>query len=150
MKREEIFKHQFDGLTAEIYDWECLTPTVFLKEIVKADIAEKEMVMAYLRAAELLCCGLVRDNNLLYHMKVVRSNQICMPYLYVCRHSLELAIKFRIRFKIKKTVSGHKLSELYEKLVSNLSELKNNIELSMQPDRMDYLRHMIRESNSRN
>lgn len=74
MKREEIIRHQFDGFTAEIYDWECLTPTVFLKENVKGDIVEKEMVMAYLRAAELLCCRLVRDNNPLYHMKVVRFN----------------------------------------------------------------------------
>lgn len=57
-----------------------------------------------------------------------------MPFLYVCRHSLELAIKFRIRVKIKKTVSGHKLSELYEKLISNLPELKNNIELSILVD----------------
>lgn len=58
MKREEIIKQQFDELTAEIYDWECFTPTVFLKESVKADIAEKEMVMAYLRASELLYNGL--------------------------------------------------------------------------------------------
>ena len=131
MKKEELIRHQFDGLTAEIYDWECLTPTVFLKESLKGDIAEKEMIMAYLRAAELLCSGLLRDNNPLYQMKVVRSNQICMPFLYVCRHSLELSIKFRIRFQIKKTVSGHKLSELYEKLISNIPELKNNIELSI-------------------
>lgn len=131
MKKEELIRHQFDGLTAEIYDWECLTPTVFLKKSLKGDIAEKEMIMAYLRAAEMLCSGLLRDNNPLYHMKVVRSNQICMPFLYVCRHSLELSIKFRIRFQIKKTVSGHKLSELYEKLISNIPELKNNIELSI-------------------
>lgn len=131
MKKEELIRHQFNGRTTEIYDWECLTPTIFLKESLKADIAEKEMIMAYLRAAELLCSGLLRDNNPLYHMKVVRSNQICMPFLYVCRHSLELSIKFRIRFHIKKTVSGHKLSELYEKLISNIPELKNNIELSI-------------------
>lgn len=132
MKKEELIRHQFfNGLTAEIYDWECLTPTVFLKDIEKADIAEKEMVMAYLRASELLYNGLVIDNNPAYHVKVVRFNQICMPFLYVCRHSLELSIKFRIRFQIKKTVSGHKLSELYEKLISNIPELKNNTELSI-------------------
>lgn len=131
MKREELIKHQFDGFTSEIYDWECLTPTVFLKENVKGDIAEKEMVMAYLRASEVLYKGLVMDNNPAYHMKVVRSNPICMPFLYVCRHSLELSIKLRIRFEMKKTVSGHKLSELYKKLISNLPKLKNNTELSV-------------------
>ena len=131
MKRDELIKHQFEGLTAEIYDWECLTPTVFLKESVKTDITEKEMVMAYLRASELLYNGLLIDNNPTYHIKVLRSNQICMPFLYVCRHSLELSIKLRIRFEIKKTVSGHKLSELYEKLISDLPELKTNIELSV-------------------
>ena len=131
MKTEELIRHQFDRLTAEIYDWERLTPTVFLKEGIKCDIAEKEMIMAYLRAAELLYCGLLQSNNPLYHMIVVRSNQICMPFLYVCRHTLELSIKFRIRFQINKTVSGHKLSVLYEKLISNIPELKNNIELSI-------------------
>ncbi len=47
MKREEIINHQFEGLTSELYDWECLTLTVFLKKDVKDDIAEKEMIMAY-------------------------------------------------------------------------------------------------------
>lgn len=75
------------------------------------------MIMAYLKAAELLCCGLLRDNNPLDHMRVVRSNQICMPFLYVCRHSIELSIKFRNLFQIKKIVSVNKLSELYEKLI---------------------------------
>lgn len=117
MKREELIRHQFDGLTAEIYDQKYLTPTVFFKERLKDDIAEKEMIMAYLKAAELLCCGLLRDNNPLDHMRVVRSNQICMPFLYVCRHSIELSIKFRNLFQIKKIVSVNKLSELYEKLI---------------------------------
>lgn len=66
MKREEIIKHQFDGLTVEICDWEYLTPTVFLKNSVKGDIAEKEMVMAYLRAAELLYGGLVIESIVPY------------------------------------------------------------------------------------
>ena len=131
MKKEEIIKHQFDGLTAEVYDWECLTPTVFLKKSIKADAAEKEIVIAYLRASELLYNGLDMDNNPAYHIKVIRSNQICMPFLYACRHSLELSIKFRIRFGIKKTVSGHKLLELYKKLISELPELKTNTELSV-------------------
>lgn len=134
MKREEIIKHQFEGLTSEIYDWECLTPTVFLKKDVKDDIAEKEMIMAYLRAAELLYSGLIMDNNPAYHIKVLRTNQICMPFLYVCRHSLELSIKLRIRFETKNSVSGHKLSELYSKLINGLPGLKNNMELSVLVD----------------
>lgn len=74
MKREEIINHQFEGLTSELYDWECLTLTVFLKKDVKDDIAEKEMIMAYLRAAELLYSGLIMDNNPAYHIKVLRTN----------------------------------------------------------------------------
>lgn len=97
------------------------------------------MVMAYLRASELLYNGLVIDNHPAYHVKVVRSNQICMPFLYVCRYSLELSIKLRIRFDVKKTVSGHKLSELYEKLISDLPELKTNIELSVLVENQGYL-----------
>ncbi|MDE7124801.1 MAG: hypothetical protein K2N83_04880 [Eubacterium sp.] len=131
MMREEIIKYQFDGLTAEIYDWECLTLAVFLKESVKRDIAEKEMIMAYLRASERLYNGLVIDNNPPYHIKVVRFNQICMPFLYVCRHSPKLSIKLRIRFEIKKNISGHKLSELYKKLISGLPELENYADLSL-------------------
>lgn len=57
-------------------------------------------------------------------MKVVRFNQICVSFLYVCCYSLELSFKFRIRFEIKKIVLGHNLSELYEKLISSLPELK--------------------------
>ncbi len=131
MKKEDFIRHQFEGLTSEIYDWECLTPTVFLKKSVKGNIAEKEMIMAYLRAAEFLYTGLLMDNNPAYHMKVFRTNQICMPFLYVCRHSLELSIKLLIHFETENSVSGHKLSELYDKLISNLPELKSNNEISV-------------------
>ena len=40
-------------------------------------------------------------------------------------------MNFLLSLDIKKTVSGHKLSELYEKLISDLPELKTNLELSV-------------------
>lgn len=131
MKREDLIRHQFDGLTSEIYNWECLTPTAFLKEDVKKEAAEKELIFAYLRAAEFLYIGLSTENNPVYHVKVFKTNQICMPFLYVCRHALELSIKLRLRFETQKSISGHKLSELYYKLTTTLSELKSNQNISL-------------------
>lgn len=34
MRREELIRHQFDGLTAGIYDQEYLIPTVFLMKLM--------------------------------------------------------------------------------------------------------------------
>lgn len=94
------------------------------------------MILAYLRAAEFLCAGLIAGNYPTYHMNVFRNNQICMPFLYVCRHALELAMKFRLRVEINKSVSGHKLSELYSSLIKCSKELKNKIQISRLTDKV--------------
>lgn len=106
MKQEEIIRYQFDGLTTEVLEWECLTPTVFLKESVRDEMAKKEIILAYLKASKMLFEGLNADNNPNCFMKVIRKNQVCMPFLYVCRHALELSIKLRIQFETKKMFQG--------------------------------------------
>ncbi len=131
MKKEDVIKHQFNGLTSEISDWECLTPTVFLKQDVKEEASEKEIIFAYLRAAEILHSGLKNDNNPSYHLKIIHSNQVCMPFLYICRHALELSIKYRLRLETQESITGHKLQELYNKLTNAVPKLKRNNDLSL-------------------
>ncbi len=85
MKKDDLIRHQLDGLTSEVYEWECLTPTVFFKDKIKLEKSEKEIVLAYLRVAEFVYYGMFNDNNPIPHMKVIRNNQVCMPFLYLCR-----------------------------------------------------------------
>lgn len=107
--------------TKEVGEWECLTPTVFYKEEIRKHMAEKEIVDAYLNAAESIYVRFDKLNNPEKGLiKVMWSNQMCMPFLYMCRHTVELAIKYKLKQNGIKYNKIHRLKELWESLKENI------------------------------
>lgn len=100
----------------EAMDWEVVTPTAFFKEECRGKKAEKEIVEGYLKSAEYLYMCFIKDNNPLQGLKVFKNDQMCMPFLYLCRHTLELTLKMKIEKKQEKVEVGHSLSNLWKKL----------------------------------
>ena len=122
---ENIFiREKLDRSTEEFYKWDHVSIAPFFKEEIRSETAEKEVIDAYLHSAECLYTCFYKESNPVENMKVFRMNQMCMPFLFLCRHTLELLIKAVLYSKqgekIKKT---HKLQELWD-------ELKNNFEIN--------------------
>ena len=114
----KYIKEQFNGLTKEVYKWDCVSISPFFKEEFRNKTAEKEIADAYLHSAECLYMCLHRENNPDNGIKVFRMNQMCMPFLFLCRHTIELSIKW-----ICKNVFKQKYLELLEKYKMELTEL---------------------------
>lgn len=119
----KYIRYKFNGLTAEVYKWDCISLSPFLKEELRNKTAEREIIDAYLHSAECLYVFFRSENNPDEKIKVFRTNQMCMPFLFLCRHTIELSIKAVLNSKQGKIKKIHKLKELWE-------ELKNEVNIS--------------------
>lgn len=125
MLENKFMKSNVKFGTKEIWKWECLTPTVFYKEEFRKKMAEKEIVDAYLNAAESVYGRLEQLNNPEKGIiKVFWTNQMCMPFLYMCRHTVELSIKYRLKQIGVEYNKIHRLDNLWSTLREN-TEIKN-------------------------
>lgn len=112
----KFIRNSFNGLTEEVYKWDCISFSPFYKKKLQSQMAEKEILNAYLHSAECLYIAFYCENNPAEKMKVFRTNQMCMPFLFLCRHAIELSIKLFIKIKSKKVTKIHKLNELWKQL----------------------------------
>ena len=112
----KFIRSKFDGLTEEFYKWDCISFAPFYKKEFKSEIAEKEIIDAYMHSAECLYIAFYNENNPAEKMKLFRTNQMCMPFLFLCRHTIELSIKLVIKNKSEKVIKTHKLNELWNEL----------------------------------
>lgn len=121
----KYIKEQFNGLTKEVYKWDFISISPFFKEELRDKTAEKEIIDAYLHSAECLYMCFHKENNPDNGIKVFRMNQMCMPFLFLCRHTIELSIKAVLNKKEGKAKKIHKLKELWEEL-KKVIELNND------------------------
>lgn len=130
MMENKFIKSKIQFGTREIWKWECLTPTVFYKEEIRKKMAEKEIVASYLNAAESIYCRFEQLNNPEKEMiKVFSNNQMCMPFLYMCRHTVELAIKYRLKQIGVKYDKIHRLDKLWSVLKENEKNTNEDFDL---------------------
>lgn len=123
MLENKFIKSKIHFGSNEIWEWECLTPTVFYKEEIRKNMAEKEIIDAYLNASESIYSRFHQLNNPEKGMiKVFWTNQMCMPFLYMCRHTVELAIKYRLKQLGVKYNSIHKLWNTLKENEKNTDE----------------------------
>lgn len=121
----KYIRNNFDGFTEEIYKWDCISISPFLKEEFRNKMAEREIMGAYLHSAECLYMFFCNENNPDNKIKVFRANQMCMPFLFLCRHTIELSIKEVLNNKQGKTRKIHKLKELWNELYREI-EINNS------------------------
>lgn len=114
----KYIRKSFNGLTAEVREWECLLLSAFLKEEIRKEKSEMEIARAYMHAAEVLFESFNNENNPVPGIKLFRNNQMCMPMLFLSRHAIELTIKIVIENITKKVEKGHELQDLWDKLKS--------------------------------
>ena len=125
----KYIREKFNGLTEEVYKWDFISISPFFKEEIRSKTAEKEIIDAYLHSAECLYMYLHKESNPVEKMKVFRMNQMCMPFLFLCRHTLELLIKATLNNKQNKVRKIHKLKELWEELKKHIKI--NNTDFDM-------------------
>lgn len=110
----EFIKEKMNGLTKEVHDWELLkTSSVFKPECKDISI---EMSISYLKAAKVLYIAVQKESHPCNGISTLTENSLIIPFLYLCRHSIELALKVALNKKKIKYGNSHNLNELISKL----------------------------------
>lgn len=80
-----------------------------------------EIIYSYLHAAEILS----KNINLNKNIKLLSLSNVCMPFLYLCRQTAELTIKFALEItNIKIAKPTHNIKSLWELFIEkNESEI---------------------------
>lgn len=129
----KYIREKFDGLTSEIHNWDLMkTSAIFKPEYKKGNI---ELTYSYLNSAKCLYNNLVENNHPIKGITVIITNSLVIPFLFLCRHTIELAVKTKLDNMKIGYGNTHNLKILFSKLdnTANLTEewqeLMNTLEL---------------------
>lgn len=121
---QKLYKSQMNGTNdATLSDFNPLTLSSAYKADAKTDGSQEEFIMSYLEGAKVLSRQLsVLEKPRGPIHKIFYKYSLSIPIIYLCRHCLELSIKYAIYRIGSSPKQGHKLSGLWSSFLSNLPE----------------------------
>mgnify|MGYP000171721308 CR=1 FL=1 len=119
MKENKFIKDHVQFGTKEVFEWDSLTISSYFKEKYRKNESEREIVSAYMEAAKSIYIKFHQQTNPTPGLKVMRTNQMCIPFLYMCRHTIELSIKYKLNLNNIEYDKVHKLKDLWRTLNDN-------------------------------
>ncbi|GEQ15683.1 HEPN domain-containing protein [Clostridium butyricum] len=119
---EKLYKSQMNGFNDEsIPDFNLITFSSVLKEEVREYKIQVEFIKSYLESAKILSERLVDMGKVQIGIsKVFYSYSLTIPIIYLCRHCLELAIKYAIFCIDGKPKKVHGLNKIWSSFLSYL------------------------------
>lgn len=130
---EKLYKTQMNGMNdISIPEYNPITFSSVYKEEVRADALQKEFIKSYLESAKILSERLEElEKPRMGIMKVFYNYSLTLPIIYLCRHCLELSIKYAISRIYGKPKAVHGLDKVWSSFLSYLPENYSGKERSL-------------------
>jgi|GEM_PF-3177172 len=117
----KLFSDHIDLSSKECYECDFLMISSLYKEELKDQELEQEYLRSYLRAAkDLQAINYRRSHPNNMPAMLIRKDQICIPFLFLCKHTLELAMKYKLKTIGAGYPAKHSLEKLWAQLKSHL------------------------------
>lgn len=110
-----FIRERIDLLKGEGHEWDLLTTSSLYKKELRKNNSKEEMIKSYLNASKNMYYVFKKNNHPNPGLSVIWSNPLCIPFLFLCRHTLELSIKYYLEKQNIKFKSTHDLKSLYKK-----------------------------------
>lgn len=144
----QLYKKQVNGLNDPcLKDYNPLLFSAFCKKEYKKDKMTEEFIKSFIEAAKSLS-NVVKEEqlNITGINKIFYTYSLTLPALYLCRHSIEMVIKYSLDSLHIKCKKIHKLKELWNELFEvislNLQNDKESAILSNMSLFIDYLNNL--------
>ncbi len=131
INESQLLKRQVNGFNDPcIMKYSPLLFSAFYKEEFKENEMKKEYIRSFIEAAKSLAKSESNQQpNMNGIFKIFHNYSLTLPTLYLCRHSIEIAIKYSLEAMKVEYKKIHKLKELWKKLLDSIpDELKNGEE----------------------
>lgn len=113
---ENMFiRDRIDLLKGEGHDWDILSPSSLYKKELRKNNSKKEMIQSYLNASKKMYDVFKTNNHLAHGIEVIWSDSLCIPFLFLCRHTIELSIKYYLEKNNISFKTIHDIKSLYKK-----------------------------------
>ena len=93
-------------------EWALLKTSAFYKEELRKNQAEIEIIDSYIICMNDICDQIKKDFRLGMH--ILRTYSLCIPYIFICRHLIELILKRAIESKRNVVKKGHIILDLWK------------------------------------
>lgn len=117
-----LYKRQVNGLNDPcLKDYDPLLFSACFKEEYKRSKMTEEYIKSFIEAAKALSKATKeQQSNFPEINKIFYSYSLTLPTLYLCRHSMEMVIKYSLEILHVEFKKIHKLNELWDKLVKSI------------------------------
>lgn len=91
--------------------WSLLKTSAFFKEEIRQEQSELEIIDSYINCMEEVCKQIISEFR--DKMCIMKTYSLSIPYLFICRHIIELMLKKAIEDKLSVTKRGHNILILW-------------------------------------
>ncbi len=98
------------------FEWDPLVLASWYDQKFKKDKIDQEYLAAYLNASKDLQQALIARSHPFPGMTLLRDDQTCMPFLFSCRHLIEITIKYKLKNLGVSYKYNHGIASLWNKL----------------------------------
>ena len=138
-KKAEILRDKMTPSDPEFVNFDFIATNPMIKDEYRPSYAEKEYIASYLQAVKVLNASINRPVG----FKIVaNSYSIALPIIYLCRHCIELSIKFNLKLLNVPADNDHKIEKLWSKLKNEISNNQTERETQI-IDNMEHFIHCI-------
>lgn len=126
VEQNDLFKSQMMGGFEDetLPDFNFITFSSLLKDEIKDEEIQKEYINSFLESAKVLS-NKSREKLPSGITKIFFNYSLTLPIIYLCRHAIELEIKYIIHKIGARSKPIHKLDNLWDSLLSNFPKEKN-------------------------
>lgn len=111
--RDMFLRDHLDIKSPDLFNWDMFPVSSILKKELRADEAEREIINGYANAVNSLLKEIHNQNHPTPNELIITSNSLIIPFVFLCRHTIELIIKYLRRQLNLPSQNKHKLINLW-------------------------------------
>lgn len=130
LKREDFIRDTIDLNSPDCFDWDIISVSPMYKENIRDDMREKEIIQGYANATNCLAKK-IKEQNHCNSGLILRQNSLVLPFIFLCRHTVELTLKYLQKRLNIPSPNKHRLSPLWatieRAIVENIPTKKDDL-----------------------
>lgn len=110
-----FIQEQINIAKGEAKEWDLLSTSLLYKETIRKDEGKKELIYSYLTSSKEMYIIFKRKTHPDKGLTLILENPLCIPFLFLCRHTLELSLKYYMEHHNIKFNHEHSIKNLFKK-----------------------------------
>lgn len=136
--RDSFIKDNLDLHSPDIFNWDMVSASSILKKEFKDCENEKEIINSYANAVNYNANGIKEQNHPSAGVLNVRMNSLVVPFIFLCRHTVELILKYLRKSLGLNSPNKHSLMNLWNEIEQIIVTKDSSLK-----EAMEYLRGYI-------